>query len=170
MDSLKCLDVLCEKYEENPISKDNTNDVHLFHRRYGLSFWPLTERPRVTALHFLANKLTSSKAMEVLERRPSFLNDFSDVQDSHGSTPLLLAIKCYNVGVIRRLLQIEPVPNVKQKNKYGESPIHATALNDHADILEDIIKACKYLHIFKYIVFSRTIDGLKLNHDVISKS
>ena len=146
LDSLKCLEVLCEQYSKNPISKGNTDDVHLFHRRYGLSFWPLDKRPTVTALHVLANKLTSSKAIKALERWPKFLDDFSDVQDSHKSTPLLLAIKCNNFELIRRLLAIKPVPDLSKKNLHGESPISIAALNDYVDIVRDIIRTCKYLY------------------------
>ena len=142
LNSLKCLEVLCELYEDSPISSEN--DVELLHRRYGLSFWPVHERPKESALHVLAGKFCSIKAMEVLERRPRFLDDFADVQDGHGSTPLLLAIKCNNIEVVKRLLLAKPKPEVDKKNHHDETPIHVAALNGHADVLREILKTCKY--------------------------
>ncbi|CAB4005753.1 TKL kinase, partial [Paramuricea clavata] len=136
LNSLKCLDVLCKKYKMEEFSMEK--DVVLFHRRYGLSFWPLDERPKETALHVLASKLTSTNAMEVLKKRPKFLTDFSDVPDSHGSTPLLLAIKCNNNDVINGLLLAKP--DVNKRNLHEESPLHVAAVNDHDHIIEEILK------------------------------
>jgi hypothetical protein len=140
LNSLKCLNVFCQMYEKNPISK-NQSDVELFHRRYGLSFWPLNERPQETALHVLASKFTSTQAMNVL-KDSKFLKDFSDVPDSHGSTPLLLAIKCSNMEVVRRLLPAKP--DINKRNRHNEYPIYVAALNDHADVLSEILETCKY--------------------------
>ena len=142
LNSLKCLDVFCEMYEKNPISQES--DVELFHRRYGLSFWPLNERPKETALHVLASKLTSTQAVKVI-KDSKFLKDFSDIPDSHGSTPLLLAIKCNNMEVVQRLLTAKPDVNQKN-NRLNESPIYVAALNDHADILKEILVTCKCLN------------------------
>ena len=142
LNSLNCLDVFCEMYEKNPISQES--DVELFHRRYGLSFWPLNERPKETALHVLASKLTSTQAMKVI-KDSKFLKDFSDIPDSHGSTPLLLAIKCNNMEVVQRLLTAKPDVNQKN-NRLNESPIYVAALNDHADILKEILVTCKCLN------------------------
>ena len=138
-------------YEENPISQES--DVELFHRRYGLSFWPLDERPKETALHVLASKLTSTQAMRVLENS-KFLKHFSDIPDSQGSTPLLLAIKCNNMEVVQRLLPAKP--DVNKLNRHNECPIYVAALNDHADVISEILKTCKWLHClihaFSYII------------------
>ena len=136
--SLKCLDFLLKKYEENPISTEN--DVERFHRRYGLSSWPVNERPKETALHVLATKHTSTQAMEVLENS-KFLHDFSDIQDSDGSTPLLLAIKCNNIEVVKRLLPTKP--DINKRNRHNETPIYIAALNDHAYVIKEILTTCK---------------------------
>jgi ankyrin repeat protein len=133
------LDVLCKKYEREKFSMEE--DVVLFHRRYGLSFWPLDERPKETALHVLASKLTSTNAMEVLKKTRKFLTDFSDVPDSHESTPLLLAIKCNNIEVINGLLPAKP--DVNKRNRRNESPLHVAALNDHDHIIREILKTSK---------------------------
>ena len=141
---MKCLDVFCQLYEQNPVT--NKSEVELFHRRYGLSFWPLDERPKETALHVLASKITSTEAMKVLDSHPKFLNDFSDVADSYGSTPLLLAIKCNNMEVVERLLLTKP--DVNKRNRRNESPIYVAALNDHAKVINRIIETCKSLCSF----------------------
>ena len=134
--SLKCLCILCEKYKENRISPSK-EDAILFHRRYGLSCWPLDERAKMTALHLLAKKFSSMKAMDVMMEQPEFLNDFSDVPDSNGSTPLLLAIKCNNSEIVKRLLPSKP-EKLNDRNQH-ELPLHVAALNDHADVIREII-------------------------------
>ena len=131
LNSLKCLDVFCQMYEKNPISSEN--DVALFHRRFGLSSWPLNERPKETALHVLASKITSTQAI---------LSDFSDVPDSLGSTPLLLAIKCNNMEVVRRLLPAKP--DINKRNRHNEYPIYVAALNDNVDVLSEILECCTF--------------------------
>jgi hypothetical protein len=141
LNSLKCLQVLCGEYKRNRIS--TKEDVELFHRRYGLSFWPLDERAKMTAIHLLAKKFTSIKAMEVMLRQPEFLNDFSEVQDSDGSTPLLLAIKCNSSEIVKPLLPSKP-EKLNERNQH-ESPICVAALNDHADVIKEIINKCKRL-------------------------
>jgi ankyrin repeat protein len=125
------------------------NDVELFHRRFGLSSWPLNERPKETALHVLAKKLTSTQAMKVLENS-KFFHDFSDVQDSNGSTPLLLAIKCNNIEVIKRLLPTKP--DINKRNRHDETPIYIAALNDNAYVIKEILNTCKYFE-FIFIGF-----------------
>ena len=137
LNSLKCLRILCEKYKQNRISSTK-EDVILFHRRYGLSFWPLDERAKMTALHLLAKKFSSIKAMDVMVEQPEFLNDFWNVPDSDGSTPLLLAIKCNNSEIVKRLLPPKP-ENLNEGNQY-ELPLYVAALNDHADVIREIIK------------------------------
>ena len=79
--------------------------------------------------------------MDIMEEQPKFLKDFSDVQDSNGSTPLLLAIKCNNIEVVKRLLPSEP--ERLNEGKQHESPLYAAALNDHVDVMREIIKKCK---------------------------
>ena len=138
-------------YKKNPIS--GKSDVELFHRRYGLSFWPLDKRPKETALHVLASRFTSTQAMDVL-KGSKFLKDFSDIPDSHGSTPLLLAIKCNNMEVVQRLLPSKP--DVDKKNRYDESPIYVAAQNDRVDVINEILATCKceycLTHVFSCII------------------
>ena len=140
LNSLKCLSVLSDSYEKNPIT--TKDDIHLFHRRYGLSSWPLNERPKETALHLIANKLSSNKAIQVLEKRPKFLEDFLDIPDSHGSSPLLLAIKCKNMEVVWRLLCGEP--DVNKRNRHNETPILVAVLNDDVDVIKEILEICEF--------------------------
>ena len=147
--SLKCLDVLSKKYEENPIS--TKNDVERFHRPNSLSFWPVNERPKVTALHVLANKLTSTDAMKVL-KNSKFLYDFSDVPDSQESTPLLQAIKSNNIDAVKVFLNAKP--NIRKRNNFRESPIHVAALNDQADVIEEILKTCEFFYFFLHFQIS----------------
>ncbi|XP_028391898.1 serine/threonine-protein phosphatase 6 regulatory ankyrin repeat subunit A-like [Dendronephthya gigantea] len=135
VNSLMCLDVLCEAYQNQQTPSKKKGE--LFHRRCGLSFWPIDERPKVTALHVLASRVKSAKALDVLVKRPEFFQDFADMQDSHGSTPLLLAIKCNNMDVVRRLLTTKP--DVNKKNRYDETPILIAALKDNADAIQEII-------------------------------
>ena len=134
--------MLCDIYEKHPIETEE--DIHLFHRRYGLSFWPLNERPKVTALHLIASKHSSIKAMEVLEKQPKFLKDFSDIPDSHGSSPLLLAIKSNNMEVARRLLRRKP--NVNKRNRHNETPILVAALNDNAEVIKEMMAICEFIY------------------------
>ncbi|XP_028391726.1 transient receptor potential cation channel subfamily A member 1 homolog isoform X2 [Dendronephthya gigantea] len=155
LNSLSCLHALCEIYQNNPIS-NKAEDIHLFHRRYGLSFWPLSERPKETALHLIANKHSSIKAMKVLQERPQFLNDFSDIPDSHGSSPLLLAIKRNNMEVVKVLLDREP--DVNKRNKHNESPILVAALNDHADVIKEMLEKSN-LDETKLLEVMKNIDG-----------
>ncbi|XP_028391727.1 serine/threonine-protein phosphatase 6 regulatory ankyrin repeat subunit C-like [Dendronephthya gigantea] len=152
LNSLSCLHVLSEIYEKHPITRKE--DIHLFHRRYGLPFWPLSERPKETALHLIANKNSSIKAMEVLQERPKFLDDFSDIPDSHGSSPLLLAIKRNNMEVVKRLLDRKP--DVNKRNKHNETPIHVAALNDHADVIEEMLKKYPETELLEVM---KNIDG-----------
>jgi ankyrin repeat protein len=79
--------------------------------------------------------------MEVLKKTRKFLTDFSDVPDSHESTPLLLAIKCNNIEVINVLLPAKP--DVNKRNRRNESPLHVAALNDHDHIIREILKTSK---------------------------
>ena len=171
LNSLKCLDIFCQLYEKNPISTES--DVELFHRRYGLSFWPLDERPKETAIHLLASKITSTEAMKILENHPKFLHDFSDVPDSHGSTPLLLAIKCNNMEVVQRLLLTKP--DVSKRNRHNESPIYVAALNDDAKAINRILETCKLLCCFiRYFMLVISINNcftaVKCLEDDILKS
>lgn len=136
---MKCLDKLCEIYEDNHKSSTN-NYVQLFHRRFGQSGWPMDKRPKETALHVLASRLTSRKTMGVLSKRQVFLKVFSDIQDSNGCTPLLVAAKCSNIEVVKWLLPV--MRDVNKRNHNGESPIYIAALNDNVDILREILKTC----------------------------
>ncbi|XP_028391719.1 transient receptor potential cation channel subfamily A member 1-like isoform X3 [Dendronephthya gigantea] len=152
LDSLNCLNVLCDTYEKHPFSKKE--DIHLFHRRFGLSFWPLSERPKETALHLIANKHTSVEAMEVLQKRPKFLDDFSDIPDSHDSSPLLLAIKCNNMEVVKRLLARKP--DLNKRNKHDETPILVAALHDAEDVINEMLKTYPETELFEVM---KKIDG-----------
>ena len=88
--------------------------------------------------------------MEVLEKRPKFLEDFSDIPDSHGSSPLLLAIKCNNMEVTRRLLCRKP--DVNKRNRHNETPILVAALNDDADVIKEMLDKCEFVYIvYKYL-------------------
>ncbi|XP_028391796.1 uncharacterized protein LOC114516496 isoform X2 [Dendronephthya gigantea] len=152
LNSLKCLLVLCDTYEKLPSTTEE--DVHLFHRRYGLSSWPLNERPKESAVHLVANKLTSIKAMKVLEKHPRFLDEFSDIPDSHGSSPLLLAIKCNNMEVVKRLLARKP--DLNKRNKHNETPILVAALNDDADVIKEMLEIYPETELLEIM---RNIDG-----------
>ncbi|XP_028392143.1 transient receptor potential cation channel subfamily A member 1-like isoform X2 [Dendronephthya gigantea] len=132
--SLECLDVLCEMYE-----KEVSDEYSLFHRSIYFAFGVQEERPKETALHLLATKTTSPEAiLEVFARRPKFLNDLSDFPDSHGSTPLLVAIKHNNMDVVKRLLRTKP--RVGKRNNDGESPILLAALNGYVDVIKEMLE------------------------------
>ncbi|XP_028391797.1 transient receptor potential cation channel subfamily A member 1-like [Dendronephthya gigantea] len=148
--SLKCLRLLCDYY--SPITTEE--DIHLFHRRYGLSSWPLNERPKESALHLVAKKATSIEAMKVFEQVPKFLEDFSDIPDSHGSSPLLLAIKCNNMEVVKRLLTRKP--DLNKRNKLNETPILVAALNDDADVIKEMLAIYSETELLEVI---KNIDG-----------
>ncbi|CAB3988863.1 transient receptor potential cation channel subfamily A member 1-like [Paramuricea clavata] len=142
LNSLECLKVLCETYEMRPISRKKNADIELFYQWYGLASWPLNERPKETALHVLPSKSNSEKAMKVLDECGSkFVTDFLDVEDSHGSTPLLRAIKCNNIAVVKWLLRKKPnVNNINKRNVHDESPIYVAALNDHVNVIKEILE------------------------------
>ncbi|XP_028392147.1 transient receptor potential cation channel subfamily A member 1-like isoform X2 [Dendronephthya gigantea] len=132
--SLKCLDVLCEVYV-----KAVSGEYSLFHRFTFFVSGVQDERPKETALHVLATKTTSAKAiLKVFEKRPKFLNDLSDFPDSYGSTPLLVAINYNNIEVAKRLIRTKS--RVDKRNDDGESPILLAALNDYVDIIKEMLE------------------------------
>ena len=99
----------------------------------------------MTALHVLANKPTSTDAMKVL-KNSKFLDDFLDVPDSQESTPLLQAIKTNNIDAVKMFLNAKP--DIGKRNNFRESPIHVAALNDQADVIEEILQTSKFFCFF----------------------
>ena len=146
--SLKCLNVLCDIYEKHEEFKTPSNECNQFYRCVYLvsGFLNKSKHPKETALHVLASKPESTEAMTVLEKQPKFLSDFSDFPDSHGATPLLVAIKCNNIEFVKRLLVTKPKI---QPAGFGifESPILFAALNDHTDVIGEILKTCEFLGV-----------------------
>ncbi|XP_028391903.1 transient receptor potential cation channel subfamily A member 1-like [Dendronephthya gigantea] len=138
LNRLKYLDFISEEYEK---FYREPNMSKLFYRRAHLSYgsFSLNDHPKETALHVLASKPNSTEAVRIFENRPLFLRDFSDIPDSHGSTPLLVAVKSNNIEVVRLLL-LRTRPDVNSRNKHGESPILVAAVNNDADLIRTMLE------------------------------
>lgn len=154
LNSLKCLDYLCEIYEET-ITKHgsrktlSTLNIQLYHRRFSLD-WPSSDRPRESPLHLIASRHSGLEAMKIVEKHSNFMNHFIDKPDDNQSTPLLIAIKRKNVEVAKRLIKYpNRKPDIKKTNLHGESPICVAARTGQAEIMAEILKECEYMYAKK---------------------
>ncbi|XP_028392041.1 transient receptor potential cation channel subfamily A member 1-like [Dendronephthya gigantea] len=149
--SLKCLDHLCWMYEEDDECDRYSywaKPTNLFYRRIYSGSRLSKEHPKETALHVLASKPKAVEAMKVLEKRPKFLRDFKDFPDNHDTSPILVAIKCNNIKVFRRLLTKELAKRsrfywdieLNRVNIHKESPIRVAAMNDNAEVIKVMLE------------------------------
>ena len=68
-----------------------------------------------------------------------------DQPDSHGSTPLLVAIQRNNVKVAKCLIKnSKKKPAIDKRNRKNDSPIYLTVRRGQTDVMKEILKNCKY--------------------------